>query len=647
MIVISARKCCPPFSAAANGVGGLVLLWLLTTATTVAAVKYGDEEYGDDEYGKFWAFHSKGVSVINPDTCLIETTVSQDGNGNALPTAWFDAIYMELSAAGEEAQGYVGINSAIPVDNDSHGQSTGAGEVLFFSTKLEDRTQPVVSRVVVGPRPVHSYAVKIGNEVEYWSHSDADGHFYSINAKDLSRHTGNPVEAHVETPAHGKLLWDEDNHLQTAGPNGDAIGFATSTAETHMFVLDLTAETLLTTLDFSNDTLPGTCSGTHAISYSDINKHAYLECAGPGGVIEINVADPMNPVFVAQFQDVSGALFETPDEKYIVSTNSGGNALHVFTPQGNGQPSIVSHNIDVPGKPATPAFWPDGDGSFTVCMPLTENTNKNHMNAAGDIVCDFSGCSGATSEEDVANGVCLYDDTGLKLLTVNSSQMDTVKSEQAPFNSACKNCEIAGNYDEDTNLCTCTPECGSCAKEDYDATNSGSRCVKLSQVLDGTANQATLIKGGGAVKQGSPYAYSPECGFGRSYRDHKRGHIYDASVANIPKDSIVILDMRTEQVRCHVELPGTPSKVTYVPTGGSERTEYMKARAGGSDDGLSGGAIAGIVVGGVAFLALAAYCLLRRGGNQKEQSGAAAAMEDSKDIETSQGESSNNDMQRT
>ena len=97
---------------------------------------------------------------------------------------------------------------------------------------------------------------------QYWTHSDADGHFYVINLKDLTKHTGNAVEAHIETPAHGKLLWDEDDHLRTSGPNGNAVGFGTSTSENHMFVFDLTAESLLTTFDFSTDVKEGTCRGT-------------------------------------------------------------------------------------------------------------------------------------------------------------------------------------------------------------------------------------------------------------------------------------------------------------------------------------------------------------------------------------------------
>lgn len=221
----------------------------------------------------------------------------------------------------------------------------------------------------------------------------------------------------------------------------------------------------------------------------------------------------------------------------------------------------------------------------------------------------------------------------MSLLSVNITQIEDVKSEQAPFNTACKRCEDAANYDEDTELCTCTPACGSCAKEEYSDTNTGSRCFELNEALEGSID-STLIKGGGAIKQGAPDLTSAQCGFGRAYRTHKRGYIYDASTATIPTDSIVLLDMRTEKVHCKVDLPGSPSRVAYVPTRGSERSVMSEARSGDSDDGLSAGAIVGIVFGGLVVLALAAYLALRN------HNGSPDAVEAPKDAETSQGDSS-------
>ena len=157
----------------------LRLLVLLTTAATVVrAARSGDEMFGDDEYGKFWAFHSAGVSIINPDTCKVETTIIQDRNEEPLPSRWFDAVFIELDpvvgpdGTEEEPQGYVGINSAILLDTDAQGQTSGAGETLILSTNGKDRGEPVVSRIIVGPRPVHVYSVQVGNQVEVSAHHD-------------------------------------------------------------------------------------------------------------------------------------------------------------------------------------------------------------------------------------------------------------------------------------------------------------------------------------------------------------------------------------------------------------------------------------------------------------------------------------------
>ncbi|KAL7571843.1 hypothetical protein ACA910_002920 [Epithemia clementina (nom. ined.)] len=615
------NNCCTAVAAV------LGCAWL---SSTTRAVQAGDEAYGDDDYGKFWVFHSQGVSVVNPDTCAVEITITEDGDGNALPTRWYDGVFIELPSPpqhqGNQTQGYIGINSAIPYDNDVDGQSTGAGEVLILSTNGEDRDQPIVSRIVVGPRPVHAYAVKIGNQIEYWAHSDQEGQFYIVDLKDVRKRTQDVVQAFVEKPAHGELMWDT-LHLQMAGPNATAVGFGTSILEPYMFVFDMIEKTIMTTYDFSNATFPETCSGSHSISYSEINQHVYLECTGGGGILEINVADPLDPSFVAQFLEAGGALTRVPLKDFrVASTSKEGNALYIFTPNSNGEASTVTHVVNVPGHPDTPSFWTDGEWNDTVCMPLTENANINNRNAAGEIVCDFYGCSGATSELDVASGRCLYDASGINLLTVDSTQNDSIVAEEEPFNSACKYCETSENYDNESGLCTCTPGCGLCAEAAYDTTNTGYRCFNWTELLNSApttgglvskaVTTALLIKQGGAVLQGSPNVSSPECGFGETFRPHKRGYIYDASIANIPEDSLVILNMKTEKVQCSAALPGTPTRVIYVPTRGAERIAFIEERNPVEENvnGVNGW----YVFAGVAALSVLAVAVVFLGGKSKK-----------------------------
>jgi hypothetical protein len=150
-------------------------------------------------------------------------------------------------------------------------------------------------------------------------------------------------------------------------------------------------------------------------------------------------------------------------------------------------------------------------------------------------------------------------------------------------------------------MCTCTPNCGSCADEDYDASKSGVVCLDLNDIVSDTPEATTtLIEGAGAVLQGKPYRNSTQCGFGRTYRTHKRGGKYDASVANFPSNSVQIVNMRDFTFKCAVDLPGVPSRVLYVPPQGVEGDEGTS-----SSSGLSTGAIAGIVIG-AAVAALAA-----------------------------------------
>jgi hypothetical protein len=174
--------------------------------------------------------------------------------------------------------------------------------------------------------------------------------------------------------------------------------------------------------------------------------------------------------------------------------------------------------------------------------------------------------------------------------------MPDVVSKAAPYFDACRNCENQDNFFDA--MCTCTPYCGSCADENYDASKSGVFCLDLNDAVTGTSDvKMTLIEGSGAVLQGKPYSYSPQCGFGRTYRTHKRGGLYDASVANFPSNSVQIVNMRDMTFHCAVDLPGEPSRVLYVPPQGGEGT--------GSSSGLSTGGTAGIVIG-AAIAALAA-----------------------------------------
>ena len=426
----------------------------------------------------------------------------------------------------------------------------------------------------------------------------------------MEQHTGKPVKAKVEEANHGKLLWDE-------GANLAKHGFATTTGEQHLIILDMENHEQIGTYNFTDDVAAGTCGGTHAVAYSSRNQHLYLECSGGGGTLEMDVSNPERPEFVKQHLDATGALYETPDEEFVVASDKEGNALHLFRPQGTGLESSIEYVVNVPGHPSTPSFWtddedPSGSNNYIVCMPLTENTNRNHMDSDGNVVCDYYGCSGARTKEDVANGVCHYDATGRSLVEAKLDQINDVRQGLSPFGEeTCDHCKDEKNYDEG-GVCECTPYCGSCADEDYDASNSGVRCVSLNEILAGNnlEQPAKLVQGAGSVYQGAPYAYTPQCGFGRTYRTHKRGGLYDASVANFPTNSIQIVNMKTQTLKCAVDLSGAPSSVVYVPPQpGQNKSDGLN---------LSMGVIVVIAVAGVIAVLLLGFVIgrcSRRGRN--------------------------------
>mmetsp|Transcript_36154 Transcript_36154/g.71164 ORF Transcript_36154/g.71164 Transcript_36154/m.71164 type:complete len:567 (+) Transcript_36154:53-1753(+) len=511
-------------------------------AVPSVAVLYGDEQFGDIAGGRFWAFYEEGIAVIDPEKCEIETTIEQDHNGEKLPVSWNDVVYMQYDNGGT-LEGYLMAGSRVDYSNE-------LGEPVSDAYAISTTDRKVVDTIQVGPRGVHSYAVWTQNE--FWSHSDGDGHFYVINLADLSKHT-HKVSAKSEEPQHGKLLWDEDP--ATLGDRG----FATSTGEQFLFEIDIAMKKQVDKYSYSTDLIPDSgCRGLHAISYSAINQHVYAECSGGGGILEFDVANG-GIAFVHQHKDATGSLYETPDGSFVVASNKSGNMLHVFTPNGSGTKSSIETDIKMPGHPSTVSFLTNGNGEadFIACSPLTENINlKHHREEA--IVCDYYvGCTGAATAEDVEHGICMHSEAGMQLARVTQAVTDD--------NPACGRCKDQANFDDDGE-CVCTPHCGSCDPEPaYDDSKSGYMCVDLGAAIAGTVEEGTLIPDTGGMEQGNPYGGSPDCSFGRTYRTHKRGHIYDAAVASAPTSAIHIINMKTQTKKCEVQLPGAPRKVTYAP----------------------------------------------------------------------------------
>jgi hypothetical protein len=162
-------------------------------------------------------------------------------------------------------------------------------------------------------------------------------------------------------------------------------------------------------------------------------------------------------------------------------------------------------------------------------------------------------------------------------------QLARVTEAVTDDNPACARCEDTANFD-DAGECVCTPRCGSCdAEPEYDDSQSGYSCVDLGAAIAGTVTEGTLIPNTGGMAQGKPYGDSADCSFGRTYRTHKRGGVYDASVSSAPANATHIINMQTLTKKCEVALPGAPEKVTYAPL------TPTKVGAGNSASGSSTG----------------------------------------------------------
>lgn len=321
--------------------------------------------------------------------------------------------------------------------------------------------------------------------------------------------------------------------------------------------------------DYSN--YVSNCNGLHSIAYSAAVQHIFAECTSGGGTVEFDVSN--NDIkFVKQWSEQSGSIYEVPDGSYVVVSNKGDNAMHIFKATATGSAHTLVADLDLPGNPGTVTFYPlneGGEADYIACVPQVENPIVSQS-----YYCDGFGCAGAATQDEVDHGVCLHDNNNtLELLTV--SDTSEVMSGEAPFNQACNRCTEEANFVNGT--CTCTPNCGSCIADEnkkYDAAGIGSYCMDLQDVVSTTATQrsnavtsglVTHIMGAGAVKPGYGYSYSPACQYGRTYRQHKRGGKYDASVSNVPFDSVVILDMSTQSKTCEVRLDGAPSRIIYAP----------------------------------------------------------------------------------
>ena len=104
------------------------------------AVLYGDEIYADVPGGKFWAFYTEGIAVIDPETCTVETTIDVDHEGQPLPNAFNDGIYMQSK---DDKEGYILIGSRVDETN-------AMGDIVSHMYAVSTTQRKVISKAEVG-----------------------------------------------------------------------------------------------------------------------------------------------------------------------------------------------------------------------------------------------------------------------------------------------------------------------------------------------------------------------------------------------------------------------------------------------------------------------------------------------------------------
>ena len=546
-------------------------LWFFLVSIAITccrAVLIGDEQFAEKDGGRFWAFHSAGVSVVNADTCRVEHTFRNDPTGLALPDSWADGVYMEHTTSNGE--GYVLINSGVTsYDEDDQPM----GEVIIFSTnpKLYEGRGPVESRVPIeGGRHHSSYGIYTRNE--YWT--EADSNLFIIHLDDLEKfkivgkgHLPTKIGLQAEVTQlgqgdsdgiRGQMLWDESRHLARHG-------YVTSRQKA-IYIVDLETKAQVGIFNYSSFLDEGECSrGTHGIAFSEHNNHLFVECTWQGPTLELDLDIPTEPQFVAK-HNISGWLQEDSIYGLVVATDRARNQLHIFEPGTKGLASSTPFQVEIPGRPDMPSFFRKSSFETVVCMALTENANRNNMDSNGNVACDQFSCGPPQTPKDVAAGMCLYDETtnNMELLRVRLDDFEKVVNEEVPYNNSCPRCKNRDSY-RGGDICTCTPHCGSCADPDYDATWTGVRCFHLESILGGDNVESTLIEGAGAIEQRGPSFWQPQCSFGWTHRSSKRGGRYHVSVAHFPSNSVQVVDMYSQLLKCQVDLPGRPDRVLYVP----------------------------------------------------------------------------------
>ncbi|QDZ17894.1 hypothetical protein HOP50_01g04000 [Chloropicon primus] len=384
-----------------------IALAVACLAGVARAVQHGDEKHGQARGGYFFAFtngdctadYSSGttscgggprpaIDVVDPAS--MEVVASVPITTEYGPVVWSDAVYME-ACDDDGYKGYVIANER------------GSRIVVIDAAKAiaGDGAEAIITTLPMGSRPVHSYAIPHiegeGNVGEFWSHSDGDGHFDVVKVGNWDDLHVPEVTAHVETPGHGKLLWDSDLW---------PYGYASNTNEGYLYEIDMRNYNMTRHLKFTThgENPDAHCKGTHGLAYSKENKHIYATCSGnttvggENGLVEVNVeGDEL--VLVKKHTDARGGqVYESSDGKWIVDIDKSNDEVVFLEANEPGEVSSISHVIEASadhcalddqsncgGMPDKVAFYDMPDGSVNFFFSFTSPNDKKGNDGVGYI----------------------------------------------------------------------------------------------------------------------------------------------------------------------------------------------------------------------------------------------------------------------
>lgn len=506
----------------------VVLVALLVSSRSVAAVRYGHEHYADASSGMFAAFGDGFISFVDADNLQVVKTIEEDHNGQPLvgqngePISFADVIYMECPTQSGDGslQSLIFANQRNVWTEETDVPMTDelfTNEPFSYVTVIDTDAMEIVGAVKVGPRPIHAYAVPWRNE--FWTHPDGRAELDVIHCDDVFTTAAERIQANKEEAGHGKLL---------VHPSLNNTAYATHTAEPYIFELNLETKELVALHPIDEAEL---CQGLHAVEYSPVNGHLYAECTGGGGIIEFDAA---TDTIVHQWLDETGALYESPDGGFIVSANKAGNLFHVLQPQAAGAKSTKAFKDVMIPAPGSPIFYPNG------------------------------------RVQDEATGES-FEDYLLFTPLINNPSLNFIE---------CQYAEDGQSLAVDANGDAITPNCGSCNPDpQYDGRMSGLAVIDLADLMphDGDDSYDNIdfedipepeIISAGAVEPTPPYPYSPECGYGRTYRKASRGGTRIATGADFDfegKPALAVVDAEEKALVGFVTMPSKPSSIAFVP----------------------------------------------------------------------------------